>query len=301
MISNWYHQALLKEASPSDAYDFTPALRLPDGEIVTARKGESIHRQIRIRLVKQNHPNVIDVTDPDVEDGWTNQHGEFSTRDEMRDKGYYADTWGFGRRVAKQLNLPILPPKVKPPTSSLPPGDNWHASRIVNSIIRSESDELQAYIEGAYDINKSEAQIQRQGLEDFRSELMDRYENILFRMKDMTDPIPVYRAINIPDTSSLEAIQANVDRTGFGECWSYEPGGAIPHSGGRGETIVLHAYAPQRIVNWRLSLELNVTCPEELELRLFQNQEILVYRVTPRSGSFGERAVSWPVHWRGKT
>lgn len=89
-------KSLLKEEfQPS-----RPALRLPDGEIIIALSNERTHAQIYMRLLKNNHPNVISKSDPDVESGWVDKNNKFLTRDELSMLlGYNADTFGNPKYV----------------------------------------------------------------------------------------------------------------------------------------------------------------------------------------------------------
>ena len=73
---------------------YRPALKLPDGEVIEALPNERAHFQIYDRLVKSNHPNVLRRDDPDVEDGFVDDQGNYLSRDELsKILGHTADTF----------------------------------------------------------------------------------------------------------------------------------------------------------------------------------------------------------------
>ena len=209
---------------------------------------------------------------------------------------------GWNRRTAgvQQLEMPIKVPTILFPTSKLPPESDWHAARIINQIIRDNPDELRNYEEYAWQDGATDAQRSKKGLQAYKEELSSRYGEVLETLRNMPDPVPVYRAINVEVGQTLDSIQEAIDHNGFGVYWSYRPDGAIPHQGGRGRTITLYAYAPSQIVDWRRSLELNLACPDEMELRLFPGRNLIVYRINA-DGTGRRTDKDWNVAWRGKT
>ena len=205
---------------------------------------------------------------------------------------------GWNRRTAgvQQLEMPIKLPPSPFPTSTLPPESDWHTARIINQIIRDNPDELRSYIENVEsDKELTDAQRDRLGTSEYKQVLTNRYEEVFYQLRTMPEPVPVYRAINVEAGQTLEAVQSAISNNGFGVYWSWREGGAEAHWAGKGRRIILYAYATHRIVDWRRSLELNLACPNETELRMFEGRDLLVYRIVDSMGQ------DWDVNWRGKT
>ena len=183
------------------------------------------------------------------------------------------------RTAVKQLEMPLKLPNIKFPTSKLPPDSDWHSARVINQIIRDNPDEVRNYQALDNNENHTDAQRLKVGLQMYKEELENRYAEILEKLKNLPNPVPVYRAINVEAGRTLESVKYAIDTHAFGIFWSWREDGAEAHWGGKGRTITLYAYAPHHIVDWRSSLELNVYCPDEIELRLFPGRDILIYKI----------------------
>ena len=260
------------------------------------------------KLVRRGKPPIPDTNQP-VSPDEAEEAGRFISemdKDYGQNWMWVANTKSWYKTAmqslagVQQLEMPLKLPPSPFPTSTLPPESDWHAARIINQIIRDNPDELRNYEEYAWQDGATDAQRSKKGLQAYKEELSSRYGEVLETLQNMPDPVPVYRAINVEVGQTLDSIQEAIDHNGFGVYWSYRPDGAIPHQGGRGRTITLYAYAPSQIVDWRRSLELNLACPDEMELRLFPGRNLIVYRINA-DGTGRRTDKDWNVAWRGKT
>ena len=189
----------------------------------------------------------------------------------------------------QQLEWTLTPASPMPPASQLPPDSNWHTSRIINQVIRENTDEVNNRIDWEKQMGKgqlTDSQAERKALQHYRQELRERYDDVFSRFQDLPDPVPIWRAISLDQFKTLTEALSLINWKQLGPFWSHEKANAIPHWGGKPKTVILHGLASHRAIDWSSSLELNLKSPEETELRLFEERPIFINRLTVAGREF---------------
>jgi len=131
-----------------------------------------------------------------------------------------------------------------------------------------------------------------QAWEDFLWGLYQDRVDVTYQL-NQRNLVYIYRAISIPALTSTqynanenEDFYEELNRrfNGIGMCWSYEVGGAIPHSGGAGTTIIVYGLISPDNIDWVRTCALNGSGMDEREIRTQKNIPIEIYQMMTENG-----------------